>query len=306
MKRSVIYLLLISVLLFAGCAEEREHAPLTPAVQDGITDGPDAQALAWALVREAGWPVEAAEDLPQPDPECHGTPVPHVTFERTPLVGDIVHYYAEIPIGPGFYDKVGLHRVVRESHPNRPIHTRKALFYQHGDAKNFVGCVLPGLLDPSTPLDFGFAVYLAQHDVDVWGIDQPWCFVPIEETNFEFMTDWGLQWALDNLSLGMSVARFSRAATGNGNRKMNLCGYSAGVWTGYALLNQETQIPRGQRNVGGFIPVDGVYKTDYEYLREFFCESVPTWPTTPQFYVGFNDLGRMALDDLRVMPFTRI
>ncbi|MDH4338496.1 MAG: hypothetical protein OEX18_14585, partial [Candidatus Krumholzibacteria bacterium] len=57
-------------------------------------------------------------------------------------------------------------------------------------------------------------------------------------------------------------AREARLLTGNGFRKMNLLGYSSGVITTFALVNQETQLPPGHRNVSGFIPVDCVYKTD--------------------------------------------
>jgi len=297
MYRWIVFSLLAAMLLVAGCSEERGSAPLAPGDRGELGAGSDAEALAWALVREAGWPIDEDLALTQPDPQCHGQHGPLLNFERTQLVGDVFHYYVEIPTGAGMYDKIGLHRVVRESRPYRPIHTRKSVFYQHGDCKDFVGMVLPGLVGPTTPIDFGMAVYLAQNDVDVWGIDQSWCFVPLEETEFGFMTDWNLQFAVDNLDLGLSVARFTRAVTGNGMRKMNLCGYSSGVWTSYALLNQETQTPRGLRNVGGFIPVDAPNKTDDEDLRELFCADAQWWPPQPQWTFGFMELGLYALSD---------
>lgn len=63
-------------------------------------------------------------------------------------------------------------RVVKERRPGRPIHTHKSIFMQHGSSKDFVGMWLPGLTSETTPDDFGMGVYLAQHGVDVWGIDQ--------------------------------------------------------------------------------------------------------------------------------------
>ncbi len=297
MKRGIIYLLLVPVILVLGCSEERESLPAAPAGQETFSSEAEAEALALALVTEAGWPLEDDQEVLGAEAQCHGPHIPLCGFERSHIVGDVFHYYVEIPIGPGVYDKIGLHRVVRESRPHRPIRTSKTFFYQHGDCKDFVGMVLPGLVGETTPIDFGLAVYLAQHDVDVWGIDQSWCFVPIDETNFAFMEDWGLQWATDNLSLAMYIARFARAMTGNGLKKMNLCGYSSGVWSGYALLNQETQLPRGLRNVKGFIPVDAPFKTDDEPMRILFCEDMGIYPPQPNYYIGFNDLGQYALDD---------
>jgi hypothetical protein len=59
--------------------------------------------------------------------------------------------------------------------------------------------------------------------------------------------------------------------TGNGFQQMLLAGYSSGVPTAYTLLNQETQLPPGQRNVRGFLSVDGFFKTGIESERQESC-----------------------------------
>ena len=116
-------------------------------------------------------------------------------------------------------------------------------------------------------------MYLAQHDVDVWGIDQAWVLVPLAETDFSFMADWGMQRQVDDLRIGLAVARASRLLTGSGFGKMNLLGYSSGVLTGYAYINDETHLPEAARHVAGFIPADCPYKWSDDSNRIPSCES---------------------------------
>jgi hypothetical protein len=85
------------------------------------------------------------------------------------------------------------------------------------------------------------------------------------------MAGWGMQHQVDNLEAGLMIARFTRLLTGNGWRKMHLLGYSSGVFTTFALLNQETQRPPGHRNVAGYIPVDAPYKTDFAPTQGLAC-----------------------------------
>ncbi len=263
MRRYLVYVLLGAAFVAFGCSEERVSAP--PAPQDDAGADLNAQAVAWAIVEQACWPVEASED----DigitgvAQCHSGHYPINSYERTPITGDIVHYSVHVPVGPGQYDVIGIHRVVRERRPYVPIHTRKAVFLQHGACKDFTGMFLPGQYSEHMADDFGMAVYLAEQDVDVWGIDQAWNLVPAG-VDLSFMADWGFQRQIDDLETGMAVARWTRAVTGNGLRPMILLGYSFGAQIGYGLLNEETQMPRGRRQVEGFIPVDFAMKTDSE------------------------------------------
>lgn len=59
--------------------------------------------------------------------------------------------------------------------------------------------------------------------------------------------------------------------TGSGFDKLFLLGWSRGGQIGYALLNGETQLAPGLRNVAGFIPVDIYLKTDVPELKAKAC-----------------------------------
>ncbi|MBN2169841.1 MAG: hypothetical protein JW819_00810, partial [Candidatus Krumholzibacteriota bacterium] len=192
---------------------------------------PDAEALALAVLAQAGWPVDPESGLPEGGGRC----TEEVFFQRTPITDDIVHYFFRIRVGWGEHDVVGLHRVVRERHPFRPIRTPEVAFLLHGDIKDFTGMFLPGVSSPGMPDDFGLAVMLAQSDVDVWGLDQGWTLVPAGVTDFGFMVDWGMDRNVRDLDLGIRVARLARLFSGNGNHKVNLLGYSSGAVTGCAL-----------------------------------------------------------------------
>jgi hypothetical protein len=173
-----------------------------------------------------------------------------LSYNREVVVDDVVHYYFEVRVGYSEYDVVGIHRVVRENRPWKPIRTNKSIFLQHGDAVGFT-IFMFGVDSPSTPDELSAAVYFAQNDVDVWGIDQGWILVPQATADLSFMAGWGMQHQVDNLEVGLMIARFARLFTSNGWRKMHLLGYSSGVFTSFALLNQETQLPPGHRNVAG-------------------------------------------------------
>ena len=130
--------------------------------------------MATDLIDKSEWPIENELDIPNP----RGIGVN--SYDREVIADDIVHYTYTIGIGGGQYDRIRLHRVVKESSYKNPIKTNKAIFFQHGDAKDFVGMLLPGLYSPTTPNDYGMAVYLARNNVDVWGIDQAWNLVPMK------------------------------------------------------------------------------------------------------------------------------
>ncbi len=267
MRRLFLYLIIGTALLAFGCSEEHVSGP--PDNQNETAFDSDAEAMAWSLVEQAGWPVEASEEElgAAGVVQRHGHHFPLFGFERTIITDDIAHYSMIVRTGPGEYDQIGIHRVVRERRPYRPIKTDEVLFMLHGDLKRFETMFLPGQFSSHLPNDFGIAVYLAQNDVDVWGIDQGWNLVPAGETDFAFFADWGLQKEVDHLSIGLAIARISRLLTGNGLDKMLLLGYSSGSCTGYALLNQESQWPRWQRQVKGYIAADlGVRSDDQDWM----------------------------------------
>ncbi len=184
--------------------------------------------------------------------------------ERRALTPEVAEYAFTVRVGDGPYDQIGIHRVVRETAPNTPAHTQRALFMAPGDIWNFRAAFLTG----AHPLP----VFLAENGVDVWGIDYRWTFLPANLADTSFMQTWGLAQDGSDLEFAMSVARHARAISGSGFEQLFLLGWSRGGQIGYAALDAETQLPPGQRNVQGFIPVDIYLKTDVPQLKALACQ----------------------------------
>ncbi len=222
---------------------------------------------------------------------------------REILVDDVVHYTFEFPVGNGPHDVIKLHRVVRERAPYLPKKMKKNVFFLHGDAISFETKFLYGSRTDAVSEEQSVAVFLAQNNVDVWGIDQPWMQVPEDTADFSFMADWGLQYAIDSLKTGLEVARLTRLLTGSGIGKMNLLGYSSGVPTAYAYLAQEAQLPSWKRNVKGFIVADGVIHMEPEYqpgycdYAWFYQDLYDQGVYEDTFGAYFIFLGQMAQED---------
>jgi hypothetical protein len=231
----------------------------------------NTEAAAREVIALTGWPIDtqaAAAVSREPDAVKSGYPI---LINRQALSGDIVHYSFVVPVGPGPYDVIGLHRVVKEDRPYCPIRTTETVFMLHGTPGAFETMFLFGSVAASLPDDYSVAFFLADNDVDVWGIDQSWALVPQGTTDFSFMADWDFQHDIDNLRVGLAIARFTRALTGNGIGKMNLLGFSTGCGLGYAYVNEESQLSPRKRHVGGFIPIDLFIKTDLAHSHAFTC-----------------------------------
>jgi hypothetical protein len=267
-----VFLVFLAIACVAGCSNDRGVAPIKSDTSNDPAVSVDPDALAAELVAQSGWTVASDEEIPAKFQHIDRAAVVGQVLgvTRQPLMNGVVHYSYNVRTGRGPYDVIGLHRVVKENRPYCPIKTKKNVFLQHGDAVGFVKFLF-GVASPSTPDDQSFAVFLAQNDVDVWGIDHGWILVPMERTDFSFMAGWGMQREIDDLRIGLAVARVSRLLTGNGFGKMNLLGYSSGVFTAYAYVNAETQLPEFARHVGGFIPADCPYKDNNESNRVQAC-----------------------------------
>ena len=214
------------------------------------------------------WVVLAALVLPSFAFAQHPSPAAaaahaYPTHERRALTANIAEYTFDVRVGDGPYDVITIHRVVQETAPGVPARTGRALFLAAGDIWNFRAAFLTG----AHPLP----VFLAENGIDVWGIDYRWTRVPAT-VNPSFMEAWGLEQDADDLRFALGVARHARAMTGSGFDKLFLLGWSRGGQIGYALLDEETQLPPGQRHVQGFIPVDIYLKTDDPQLRALACQ----------------------------------
>ena len=272
MRVIVSILAVVATLGFIpGCLKDEPAAPRRETERASVL--PDVESVSREILTATGWPAHPSETAAAASSSKAGSS----TLDRVqmlgrfPIGGGVVHYSFRVRVGTGPYDVIGLHRVVREAAPARPIRTANNVFLLHGDYKDFPGCFLPGVLSPRIPDDSGFAFFLAQNDVDVWGIDQAWALVPDGVTDFSFMADWGMQKHVDWASIGVAVARVIRGMTGNGDDGMLLSGYSGGAPIGFALLNQETQLPKRLRKISGFIPVDQAMFTDVPEFDAAMC-----------------------------------
>ena len=267
-------LLCLAVATFASCSRD-EPITAPDGAQPRSTDlAIDPELAAGEIIAASGWDIDPEVDLPakvmlRHDRDGRG---PVLDFEREVLVGDIAHYSWTIRLGDGPFETIGLHRVVRERRPGRPVRARESLFMVHGAGVGFVASFMANSLNDYMPADNSLPVYLASNDVDVWGIDLAWTFIPGDIADFSFAADWGYQREIDDMRVGIRVARLVRLFTGNGWRKLDLLGWSMGEGKGYAYLNEETQRPPGHQNIKGYIAVDGPIKSDDEAIIAENCE----------------------------------
>jgi hypothetical protein len=158
---------------------------------------------------------------------------------------------------------------------------------------------LPALYSANVPEDFGIAIYLARANVDVWGIDQAWTLIPQDDDDYSYMEHWGMQYQVDALRSALAVAREVRDLMGGSGDRFNLLGYSSGGMTGYALLNHETQLPKKERHVQGFISGDINYDSLDAALAAFSCNDLQIYGAALEAgeygsNTGFRTVGNLA------------
>ena len=197
-----------------------------------------------------------------------GVSVDVISLNRTKLIGNIYKYSCILKVGEGRFDKIGIYRVVKEQSPWHPITADRAVMMVHGDSSAFNSEFLMSTLSDKVPDDYSLAIYLAKNDIDVWGVDRRWTFVPGETENFSFMEGWDTALHLRDLKLGVKLARLARWVTGNGFGRIFMLGHSRGAAFAYAYANDEAANadPEGtlweKPDLRGIILIDWVYKLD--------------------------------------------
>lgn len=192
-------------------------------------------------------------------------------IDRTVIGGNIIHYRYDVKVGPGIYDRIRLHRVVKEVFPFRPVHTVDGILLLAGGPNYFEAMFMVPSISNVPAWDQAMATYLAKNDIDVWGMDYRWALVPAETTDFNFMKDWGLERDAQDAQIALALAREIRLVTGQGIGQLNLLGFSWGGIVGYTIASEETQRPRFLRNLKGLIPLDIGVKLEDENYREVDC-----------------------------------
>jgi hypothetical protein len=229
-----------------------------------------ALALALALVGCGEGGEESSPASPEPIQEASAS---LQIFERRALTDDVVEYSAVVPVGPGPSDRIRVHRVVRERAPYKPRSTHGAVMMLHGDFStfdsSFVLSSLPGAASPGPSL----AVYLASHDIDVWGFDRRWALLPADTTDFSSLHGQGFVSAIGDTEKALALARAIRIVGGDGARRLALLGFSGGAALAYAYAGHETERPPGLRHVRALIPLDAYYRLgpDGEASRQAAC-----------------------------------
>lgn len=211
--------------------------------------------LVWAS-NEVTWVTDAVRLSVQET----GTNASLISFDRKQLIKNIYKYTWILKVGPGEFDKIGVYRVIKERAPWVPIAAPKAVMLIHGDATNFDNSFLGSTISNKVSVYQSLGIFLAQNNVDVWGVDRRWTFVPDGTTDFFFMKNWNTALHVSDIRIGVKIARITRGLTGSGSGKLLMLGHSRGAQFAYAYANDETQIPGFFRDLKGIIPVDMIYK----------------------------------------------
>jgi hypothetical protein len=155
--------------------------------------------------------------------------------DRKVLGEDVVHYRFDVVVGPGEFDVIQLHRVVREKHPWQPVRTTTGILLLPG-APNTVEMIFIEPSISSVPAwDHSIAAFLAKRKIDVWAMDYGWALVPENQQDFQFMKDWGIEKDARHAEIALSLARAIRGLTGQGLGNMHLLGFSCGATVAYTL-----------------------------------------------------------------------
>src|SRR5262249_31032291 len=89
------------------------------------------------------------------------------SLTRRQVTGDIYEYTAILAVGSGPYDRVGVHRVVRESAPWVAAPSSRAILLNHGDFSSFDTAFLLSASSHAVAADHSLAAALAEAGLDI-------------------------------------------------------------------------------------------------------------------------------------------
>ncbi len=211
-----------------------------------------------------------------------------IARERREVVDGIYEYNYTFKMGPGEFDNIGIHRVVKEIRPWKPVTTKIEVMMVPGDLTDFRTMYMlsahPAVLDEHVvEPNHSLAIYLAERNVGVWGIDlrrgfipsyypgtdTPYCTHPSAD-NCSFMKDWDMATQLSDLQFATKLARWVSSYGGSKRGDLFMLGTSRGGRLTYAYANAETQQPG--KDLKGIITMDIVHEFD-PAAEVFYCEN---------------------------------
>jgi hypothetical protein len=192
--------------------------------------------------------------------------------ERAEVLPGIAHYKFLATVGPGEYDKVMIHRIVREAQTGKPNPDSEAVMLLPGSPTYFIQLFVQPLISEVPARDRALAIYLAKNGIDVWGMDYGYYLVPMQTTDFEFMKGWGADKDTAHVHKALQFARLTRWTSGTSPGPIFLGGLSYGATLTYWAAAAEAHRPPFLRNVKGIIPMDMAVRLEDEALREAFCD----------------------------------
>lgn len=222
-----------------------------------------------------------------------------IALDRESITEEIAHYTAVLQIGDGAFDAITLHRIVREHRPGIPDRVDRTFFFLHGSGNQFLYSML------NAHKTDGLGLYLAERNVDVWGLDLRWVRVPRSQTDFAFMQEWNFDLQVRDVRLATRFARHARRVTGQHFGGLNLAGASLGASLVFAVANDEAARPLDDRDVAGLIPMDTIYAlpASSTVARKLFCDAEAAQRTNiahgvfAASGVRGQDIGRFALEN---------
>ncbi len=180
-------------------------------------------------------------------PECQ-----ILAFSREELGRNVFYYRALVKVGSGDHDVIAVNRVVRETRKGFPVHTVGSFFFIHGCCGAFRQVMV-------MPRHAGLGVFLANRNIDVWGIDLRNVQIPADVTDFSFGRDWGYDVQIKDVLVATRMARWVRVLTGQSTGGIILGGHSSGGALTFAVVNAEAVLDYSNRDVAGIIPIDMPY-----------------------------------------------
>ena len=216
-----------------------------------------------------------------------------VQFSKQELGHNVAYYKALIKIGPGDYDVIGLNRLVREGGDALPVHTVGSFFFIHGSSEDFHMAMIS--------LHGGLGVFLADRNIDVWGIDLRNVQIPVTVTDLSFAADWGFNIQIQDTLLATRIARWVRALTGQDWGQIILGGHSSGAALTFAAANAEAVLSPKDRDIAAIIPIDIMYKlppdaTEQSDMSCGFSELYKEFVNSGIFF--FDDLASIKMAQL--------